>query len=344
MQISRPQRPRLTVFVIAAIVAILTTGCQRPPQVAPRAPQPQPRALAPVAGPEQPAVPESGVLTGGWFAPEGDWLKATEQRLWEQREADAGRTYDVAQTFYSFGKSFPTWREPWHIAQGRTPLVTWGAVSAADVAAGRHDATIRDRAAGLRDLDAPVFLRWFGEMDGNAKRALAGDPATFIAAWRHMHDEFRAAGADNVAFVWCPNAWAFDVSLQNAMQWYPGGQYVDWVCADGYNWAPTWEHADWTSFETVFANFYDWAAGTGKPIMIGEFGAMERNPGEKAAWIQGVRSTVKARFPAIKALVYYDEHRCEDDARCYDWSLDSTSASYSAWNTLARDPYFNPQP
>ena len=53
------------------------------------------------------------------------------------------------------------------------------------------------------------------------------------------------------------------------------------MCADGYNWAPA--RGEWTSFEQVFASFYGWAVTTGKPIMIGEFGAQERAAGEKAA-------------------------------------------------------------
>jgi len=143
-----------------------------------------------------------------------------------------------------------------------------------------------------------------------------------------------------VAWVWCPNAWAFDVSTANGAQWYPGDDSVDWICADGYNWFPVRAGAKWTSFETVFRNFYNWAGTKSKPLMVGEFGAMEGSPGQKAQWINDARTALKVKFPQIKALVYYDEYRHEDNT-IYDWRLDSSASSYAAWNNLAKDPYFN---
>lgn len=313
---------RLT--LAALVVAVLAASCARFPHV----------------DGSKPPVPRTGALTGAWFGPRGDQARAAEQALWTRREADAGRTYDIAQTFYRFDKPFPTWRESWHIQRGRTPLVTWGAVSTSQVIAGRHDGTIRARAAGLRDLDAPVFLRFMAEMDGRAKAPLAESPQRFVAAWRRLHDIFQRTGARNVAFVWCPNAWAWDIG--NAARWYPGDDVVDWTCADGYNWAPTRPGARWDRFERIFANFYEWGAAKGKPMMVGEFGAIERRPGEKAAWIADMARTLETRFPRVKALVYFDENRHEQ-GRSFDWRLDSSSATYRAWNRLAADPYFNPR-
>jgi beta-mannanase len=54
-----------------------------------------------------------------------------------------------------------------------------------------------------------------------------------VVAWRHLHDLFAERGADNVRWVWCPNATAF--TDRTAQQFYPGDGYVDWVCADGYD-------------------------------------------------------------------------------------------------------------
>ena len=242
----------------------------------------------------KPAVPRSGVLTGAWFHPRGSADQAGEQALWRRREADAGRRYDIAQTFYRFDKPFPSWREPWHLRQGRTPLITWGAVSTSQVNSGRHDAIIRARATSLRNLRGPVFLRWMAEMDGRAKAPLA-EPQPLrerlAADARHLP----TGRATNVAFVWCPNAWAWDID--NAARWYPGDHVVDWICADGYNWAPTRPGASWDSFERIFANFYNWGARKGKPMMVGEFGAIERRPGEKAAWILDMARTLRTRFP-----------------------------------------------
>ena len=61
-------------------------------------------------------------------------------------------------------------------------------------------------------------------------------PGEYVAAWRHVHDIFAAAGATNATWVWCPYA---DVTPQPAPSpsYYPGDAYVDWTCLDGYNWA-----------------------------------------------------------------------------------------------------------
>jgi hypothetical protein len=288
---------------------------------------------------DKPVVPDVGALAGAYVHPRPDEVKATEQALWSRREADAGRTYDIAHSFSSFTKDFPTWRESWHASQGRTPMVSWGPASTSRIADGSYDELIRTRARALRDLDTPVFLRWMAEMDGHQKAALAESPAHFVTAWRHIHDLFEQEGASNVAFVWCPNAWTYDLSPALASLWYPGADSVDWVCADGYNWAPA-RSDPWRSFQSVFQGFYDWAAATGKPIMIGEFGAIERNPGEKAAWIRGIGPTLRTAFPAVKAIVYFDEDKAENGGT-FDWRLDATPSSYDAWNDLLRDPYLN---
>lgn len=341
-------------FIVAAAVfpvpaatlpRVVPKPVPAPPKVAPKpAPAPPkvaPKPTPPVASGRKPAVPATGALLGTWIAPRGtDWTQATQQGLWNQRNAAAGRSYDIAHNFYSFALPFPTWRETWAISQGRTPMVSWNGTNTADILSGKDDAMIRQRAASMRDLKAPAFLRFYWEMDGAKKNKWAQGPADYIAAWKHVHKIFDAAGASNVAWVWCPNAWAFDVSTANGAQWYPGDDSVDWICADGYNWFPVRAGAKWTSFETVFRNFYNWAGTKNKPLMVGEFGAMEGSPGQKAQWINDARTALKVKFPQVKALVYYDEYRHEDNT-IYDWRLDSSASSYAAWNNLAKDPYFN---
>jgi hypothetical protein len=330
----------LAATFLASACDLIVVPSDPPPTAPPRTVDDPADTDPPTPGTDdaKPAIPDEGVLAGAYVYPRPDQVKATEQALWSRREADAGRTYDIGHTFYSFTNAFPTWRESWHAAEGRTPMVSWGQASTSLVADGTYDDLIRTRARSLRDLDTPVFLRWMAEMDGNAKAPLAQSPAKFTAAWRHMHDLFEQEGADNVAFVWCPNSWTYDVDAAAASQWYPGGDTVDWVCADGYNWAPA--HGDWTSFQQVFAAFYGWASTTGKPIMIGEFGAQERAPGEKAAWIRAIGPTLRDVFPEVKALVYFDEHKYENGTS-FDWRLDATQASYDAWNDLINDPYLH---
>jgi Glycosyl hydrolase family 26 len=268
--------------------------------------------------------------------PPGDFSRSAVEAQWERRESDSGRTLDIGHSFYPFEKDFPTWREEFHIAQGRVPLISWNGTDTLAVASGLHDELIADRARRVADLDVPVLIRWFWEMDASFKLERARDPASYAAALERIQGIFAAEGADQVEWVWCPTA--FEWEQRGTADWYPGDGLVDWVCADGYNFAPTKPGAEWRDFETIFSGFYDWAAATGKPIMIGEFGAQERAAGDKAAWIEDIRSTVPERFPLIRALVYFDVDRTELEG--YDWTLETSDDAYEAFLSLVNDPYF----
>ena len=108
--------------------------------------------------------------------------------------------------------------------------------SDADIIAGHDDALITNFATELAQLKAPVFLRWFYEFNfpfsPNYQSCIAGlGPAGYAAAFRHIHALFTAAGANNVAFVWCISAAGQD---QDWIKYYPGPAYVDWIAVDGY--------------------------------------------------------------------------------------------------------------
>jgi beta-mannanase len=173
-------------------------------------------------------------------------------------------------------------------------------------------------------------------MDGNKKAEYAGTPAEYIAAWQQIVRTFRAEGTDNVSWVWCPNASAFNDG--EAQEFYPGDEFVDWTCADGYNWAPGRKGDDYRSFKDIFGGFYGWAALHDKPIMVGEFGVQERNPGEKARWITDARESIKTDFPLMRAIVYFSSNKD------YDWRLTTSDSAVQAFRQLAHDPYFNVGP
>ena len=125
-------------------------------------------------------------------------------------------------------------------------------------------------------------------------------------------------------------------ALTNATKWYPGDDVVDWICSDGYNWSPARPGAKWNSFQTIYQNFYNWASTKNKPLMVGEIGVIEaRPPGTRPSGSPTPTTTLKTVFPKIKAVVYYDEHKAEDNT-LYDWRLDSSASTYAAWNHLAK--------
>lgn len=286
-----------------------------------------------------PLEPATGALLGAYVEPRTGWTRADTEASVAATETAMGRPLDIDQHFYPWASTFPTWREPWDHQNGRIPFVTWGSTFTSDVNSGSQDALIASRADGVRALGIPILLRWFGEMDATALANRTGTPAEFIASWRRIHGIFDEHGATNVDWVWCPTSYGFDVD--RAPAYYPGDAYVDWICADGYNWAPRRSGAAWTGFQQIFKAFYEWGAPTGKPLMVGETGTEERNPGEKALWIAQTGAAMKSVYPRIKALVYFDAKEPDfSGPEEFDWRIDTSTSSLEAFRALGSDPYF----
>jgi hypothetical protein len=282
----------------------------------------------PVGLPPGALAPKSGALLGAWVTPPGDFTSQGQQAAVTELETQLGRRLDINHHFYRWDKPFPTDNERWDLANGRIPMISWGDQDTRRVASGADDDLIRQRADAVAALGRPVLLRWFWEMDGNRYRSVAHSPEEYVAAWRHLHELFAERGAANVRWVWCPNASAF--ADHSAQRFYPGDAFVDWVCADGYDYP--WNTA---SFAELFKAFHAWGAGTGKPLMVGEWGAVERSPGAKARWLADAHTALKTRLPRIAAVVYFDADRE------YDWRIGTSPDSLAAFEAMAADPYFD---
>jgi len=124
------------------------------------------------------------------------------------------------------------------------------------VAAGDYDENIRRIAAALKRVDRPVFLRIGYEFHGKWN---GYTPEPYVASFRRIVDALRAAGADNVATVWCAESGALEADY---MKYYPGDDYVDWWAIDLF---------ERSSFgqPNVEAFMRD-SVSHRKPVMIGE--------------------------------------------------------------------------
>jgi beta-mannanase len=208
------------------------------------------------------------------------------------------------------------------------------------VASGSQDRLIRRDADLLHALGKPVLLEWFWEMDLHRYDSLTKSPATFISAWRHLHDVFDRRGASNVKFVWCPSAAGFESG--DAQRYYPGNRYVDWVCADGYNWGSVRSSRPWRSFVEIFRSFYRWGStATSKPLMVGEAGTAEGAPGQKASWLSHASRGIHRRLPRLRAVVYFDSR---DTSNHWNWRTTSSATARSAFINWARRTYFRRLP
>jgi beta-mannanase len=275
---------------------------------------------------------------------------------------------------------FPNWQTRFHpalyrnnAAAGRITMATWEYEQFPDdlaaayrsraleaILEGEFDAYIDQWARGLGQFGRPVLMRWGHEMNGNwypwsgaqnggGQLDGFGDPTRpdgperFVAAYRYLKDRFDAAGADDVLWVWCPNA-PFEAMLQfgewnRAENYYPGDDYVDWLCMDGYNWgsSPFGQqfNSRWESFDQIFRQSYEalQALNPEKPIMIGEFASTE-DGGDKAAWIRDAYERIRHDYPQIRAAVWFHVDKETD------WRINSSPQSLQAFREAVADDYW----
>jgi len=275
-------------------------------------------------------VPAQGALLGVFYSAQS--VSATDTMI--------GRKPSIHLTYYA-------WEDNWingtssDLKDGRIPLVNWEPFTPKldDIIGGTHDTMIHQRATAAKALAKPFFLDWGAEMNGDwspwGGAQNGSSPDQYVAAYQHIHDIFVGDGATNVVWAWCPNVTDEPREAWNeTMGYYPGDAYVDWVCVDGYNWGTT-SGGRWQSFQQVFASVYPKLAAKGKPILIGEMASTETG-GDKAAWIDGMIPALKASFPLIRGLVWFDINKETD------WRIASSTASRDAFIRMANDPYMNP--
>jgi hypothetical protein len=226
-------------------------------------------------------------------------------------------------------------------SHGATPLFSWAVqpmravhdpdFTLAAIADGRQDAYLRTWAAAAKAWGAPFLLRLGWEMNGDwfpwAPEFYGLPPSTFVTTWRHVHDVFREAGADNVRWVWCPVTDPDHVE-QPLAPLYPGSAYVDWTCLDGYN-----RNEPWLSAEELFGPSYDEITrdiAPDKPMLLGEVSSTEVG-GSKAAWIAGLFEALRTRFPRVRAITWFDKTQPGGTSQHTDWPIDSSPAAKRAF-------------
>lgn len=254
-------------------------------------------------------------------------------------EPDAPSSYaEIEQFAQLIGKEpnlvsyYSPWLQPFNLGfassaaeRGAVTLVQIDPVNIklADIAAGRYDAYLRAYAGMVKSFGKQVILSFGHEMNGDWSSwgFQHTSPTVFVAAWRHIVDVFRVAGAKNITWMWTVNIVDNSQStpIPNPSPWWPGRSYVNWVGIDGYFYQSS------QSFAQVFGpTITDIRTLTADPILIAETGA-EQSAGQ-AAIINGLFSG--ARAYGVLGFVYFDE-----DAQGRNWRIDN-EGSFAA---LRRD-------
>jgi hypothetical protein len=177
-----------------------------------------------------------------------------------------------------------------------------------EIAQGQHDGFIKKFAQGAAEFGKEYGGFFFSTMEEtNGKWYSWGMNSTFIPAWRHIWQIIEDQGANQyVTWIWvvyCPEGvparWADDPEL-----YYPGDKYVDWIGLNAYSIAgnPKADYMlDVLIDETYRRLFKDHPQ---KPIMISSFG--RTNESGQSRWLINAYSSIKNSFPAVKAVIYYD--------------------------------------
>lgn len=254
------------------------------------------------------------------------------------------------------------------IDKGRIPLISWGCSRDAgttfqQIADGGDLDTLYTipGAEAVKSLESRVFIRLSWEFNlhlgdpqtikGNSCFTpanwgnLAAEEAEFIAYFRHIVEVFREQGVHNVTWLRCPSSNEDALSKYPVAEFYPGGEYVDWIAGDAYD-KPT-EPA--RGFEAIWTPFWTAFHAYGKPMLIAETGEVNNATDgftqkkffeDAAAALSPGGIFNRSPWERIAALTYFD---AEDSTMDYDWAVETPTTDIGgekAWAALAGLPYF----
>ena len=194
----------------------------------------------------------------------------------------------------------------------------------AAVARGDYDFYVDTWAADAARFGKPFLLRFAHEMNDPYRYPWGPQNNTkeeYIAAWRHVADRFRRAGATNVVWVWSPH-----VAYEYWDLYYPGSEYVDWVATGVLNFGPIAQWSRWWTFGEIFGQKYPRLAAFGKPIMIAELGSLAVG-GDRNEWYEKAIASIPQSYPAVRAVLFF--HARGDQTVTYqkvDWTIVSDSS------------------
>jgi len=282
----------------------------------------------------------------------GAWVRG--MTLDPSRLDELGRTLhtdvDVASYYWGFGDVFPAAPELAHSRGGtRDVLLSWdmGETRFGEWSSGAHDAYLDQIVEAALAYPYDVYVRPWPEMNGDwqtfqptrdGSKAHGGTPSQFVAAWRHVVDHFRAAGVDNIRWVFNPTVDTYVQTTRVSNIW-PGTGYVDVLGLDGFNWGQDSRRGSWRPFEAVFTKQYKRLTRLHPtaPVWICEVGSKEprRHDGaprdrrhSKARWIKDMMSA--RDFPRVTTVVWFNESKERD------WRIESSRGSLRAMRRALR--------
>lgn len=143
----------------------------------------------------------------------------------------AGKRHTSYFSYAAWGQPFPQWAFDYAAGNRTVQIAFEPSTGLGDVVDGDY---IRTWARTAKKINAPVFLRFASEMNGNWV-PWYGTPDLYKQKFRLLYTIMKEE-APNVALVWCPNDVPNDTlsGTNNPYVYYPGDAYTDWVGIDFY--------------------------------------------------------------------------------------------------------------
>ena len=215
------------------------------------------------------------------------------------------------------------------IASAATPMMELEPfnVSLPGIAKGRADGYLLHWANVVRNLHTHVLMSFEPESNGTwySWGYTHVKPAAVIAAWRHVVQLFRHAGARNVTWVWITNVTYRGSGPITAL--WPGRQYVDEVGIDGY-----FQSARAT-FSSVFGPTLAMLRRiTDKPALISETGA---DPTAGQSRVLGQLTAGVVEY-GLAGFIWFDIDQAGKHGQGKaNWSIDDNPPALGAYREIS---------
>lgn len=191
--------------------------------------------------------------------------------------------------------------EPMLISNGHEEIIPYQ-----DILEGKFDSYIIQVADEIKNWRKPVFLRFAHEMNisryhwGTSKEAYGPEsPAIYKKIYLYVWNIFNKRGVQNALWVFCPNVDSIPNEAWNqAKDYYPGSQYVNYFGLDGYD----WEENKSKSFEQIFNRLYKQLKEVNPemPMIVFETATPLQ---DKESWI--IETIKKARQWGIVGIIWF---------------------------------------
>lgn len=358
-----------TTTMTLLMLVVLFSGCRRSEETVATVARPSTTLGNKVLPPEEGAYPGAYVDAGH-----------TEDELTLEAIEDfttlVGKDMAIiALSSYWGQKSFPSAQARMVAQYGAVPLIFWSpwdvpyvqsrgpdAASLLEILSGKWDAYIDSWGVSARNHGGPIMVAFGNEMNGSwfpwsgmfygggrPGQGGAGTfqgPETFKRAFRYVVTRVRAAGANNVSWVFHANNTSDPDEPWNKMaQYWPGPEYVDWIGLSAYG--KQYPGPNWPPPKLVLQGPYAEACELDplKPFLFAEWGIGEYpHQGSKAEWITEALNLMENEMPRLKAAVYWHERWQNQDESVSNLRIHSSRESLHAFRDQMRHPFWLSSP